>query len=195
MDEPLKPKATPFFLELAGRRESTRCFSDCPVRREQVELCLEAARLAPSACNSQPWSFTVVDEPELKRRLAETAFSGIWSMNAFAREAPVLVVMTTEPSTTSARLGGLFKRVRYNLIDIGIAGEHLVMQAAELGIATCWLGWFHEKGVRRMLNLPRRSRIDIIIALGFPAPEETPREKKRKDFNQIVRYNLGEKKD
>ena len=82
------------FLDLVRKRQSERKYSDMPVPRDVIERCLEAARLAPSACNSQPWTFMVV-EGELKNRLATAAFSGLYSMNSFAARAPILIVVVT----------------------------------------------------------------------------------------------------
>ena len=175
------------FMELVARRQSTRRYSTRPVSREIVERCLEAARLAPSACNSQPWNFIVVDGAEQKNGLARAAFGGIYSMNAFAAIAPVLIVVVTEKSRYAARLGGLMRGVQYSLIDLGIACEHLVLQAAEDGVGSCWLGWFDEKAVKRHLGLPRSARVDVIISLGYPEKEEH-REKVRRPLDEVRRY-------
>jgi nitroreductase len=174
------------FLDLVRTRQSERKYSDKPVPRDMIERCLEAARLAPSACNSQPWTFMVV-EGEIKDRLAAAAFSGIYSMNAFAARAPVLVVVMTERSKYAARLGGQIRGVQYSLIDIGISCEHLILQAAEEGLGTCWLGWFNEKGVKKALDLPRASRIDVIISLGYPESVNL-RDKSRKSADEVRRF-------
>ena len=168
------------FLDLVQRRQSVRNYDPRrPVERNCVERCLEAARLAPSACNSQPWRFVVVDEAATKAALARAAFSGIYAMNQFAGEAPILIVAIRELSKFAARVGGWIRGLDYSLIDLGIACEHLVLQAAEEGLGTCWLGWFDERAVRRTLGLPRGTKIDIIIALGYAA-DETVRAKNRK---------------
>jgi nitroreductase len=176
------------FSELVQLRQSTRKFDPRPVPGEMIGQCLEAARLAPSACNSQPWSFVVVDRPELKDRLVREALGGIYKTNAFVRDAPVLVVIITETSSYVARMAGLFRHVRYNRIDIGIAGEHLALQAAELGLGSCWLGWFRERAVRRVLNLPRNTRIDVMIALGYPVAGDPIRPKVRKPLSAMARF-------
>jgi len=176
------------FGELVQRRRSVRRYMPGPVSRSLVDQCLEAARLAPSACNSQPWSFLVVDEPGRRDRLAAAAFAGVYAMCAFARQAPVLVAMVTERSRFSAALGGLWRGVQYNLVDIGIAGEHFALQAAELGLGTCWLGWFDEKAVRRELALPRGTRVDILFALGWPADAPPPAGQVRRPLDAIRRY-------
>ena len=175
------------FLELAKKRRSTRKYSAKSVPREVIERCLEAARLAPSACNSQPWSFIVVDNGKGRNDLAEAAFSGIHSMNTFAKKAPVLIIVVTEQSVYVAKVGGYLKGVQYNLIDVGIACEHLCLAAAEEGVGTCWLGWFNEKAVKKVLGLPDNKKVDVIISMGYPENEE-PREKIRKALDQIRRY-------
>lgn len=177
------------FLELVRARQSTRLYSSAEVPREAIERCLEAARLAPSACNAQPWRFIVVDRDPLRKELAQQAFSGLYAMNRFAAGAPVLIVVVTERSTYFARLGGQFRGVQYSLLDIGIACEHLILQAAEEGLGTCWLGWFNEKAVKRLLGLPRAAKVDVIISLGYPA-EPGLREKRRKPLEEIREYRI-----
>ncbi len=175
------------FLELANKRQSVRKYLPKPVSRDILEKCLEAARLAPSACNSQPWSFIVVDGEELKNKLAQAAFSGVYSMNYFIKKAPVLVVVITEKSSYAARLGGYFKGVQYSLIDIGIACEHFLLQAAEEGLGTCMLGWFNEGAVKKILKIPRDQKVDLIISIGYPESDEI-REKIRKPIDQVRRF-------
>lgn len=175
------------FLELVQKRRSTRKYLPKPVPREAIDRCIETARLAPSACNSQPWSFIIADKDDLRDDLASAAFSGPYSMNSFAKEAPVLIAVVTERSGYIARLGGYFKGVQYSLIDIGIACEHLVLQAEEEGLGTCWLGWFNEKAVKKVLGLPDEKKIDIIISMGYPE-ENVTREKPRKTLDEIRKY-------
>jgi nitroreductase len=176
------------FLELVNKRQSVRAYSDRTVSRDILNRCLEAARLAPSACNSQPWSFIVVDEPELRKKVADAAFSGIYSMNAFAKAAPVLVVIVRGKSGTLARIGGQVRDVRYSLVDIGIAIEHFALQAADEGVGTCWLGWFDEGAVKRTLGIPRDRKVDVMLSVGYPADNE-PRPKTRKALGDMSRFN------
>ena len=154
-------------LDLMKHRKSVRDFLDRPVEREKIAMCLEAARVAPSACNSQPWRFVVVDEPSLKNQLCKVAFSGIYSINSFCKMAPVIVVVISEKSRFIARVGGMFRGTKYYLIDIGIACEHFVLQAEDLDLGTCWIGWFNEKRVKSVLNIPQHKKIDVLIALGY----------------------------
>jgi len=175
------------FLELAKRRQSVRKYLSKPLPREIIDRCLEAARLAPSACNSQPWSFIVVDDEKIKNKIVAEAFSGIYALNTFTRTAACLVIAVTERSRYTACLGGYLKGVQYSLIDIGIACEHFILQAAEEGLGTCWLGWFDEKAVKKILDIPKNKKIDVIISAGYPA-DETIREKIRKPLNEIRRF-------
>lgn len=175
------------FLDLVKKRQSVRKYSPRPVPRDAIERCLEAARLAPSACNSQPWSFIVLDDEKLKDKAAEKAFSGACKMNSFAKNAPVLVVAVTERSTYFARLGGFLRGTQYNLIDIGIACEHFALQAAEEGIGTCFLGIFNEDAVKKALRIPRGKKVDVIISMGYPASGEI-REKARKPLEEMRKF-------
>ncbi len=176
------------FEDLVKQRASTRKYSSKPVPRASIDRCLEAARLAPSASNSQPWSFIVVDNEETKNEIVRKAMTGIYSSNKFVGTAPVLIVAITEHSTYLTRVGSMIRNVKYNLIDIGIACEHLVLQAAELGLGTCWLGWFNEKELKKILGLPKSTKVDVTICLGYPDESVAPREKKRKSLEEMRRY-------
>ncbi|MFC1918584.1 nitroreductase family protein [Chloroflexota bacterium] len=176
-------------LDLLKHRKSVRDFLDKPVEREKVMMCLEAARLAPSAGNSQPWKFIVVDDKQLKNKLCNAAFSGIYSINAFCKTAPVIVVVISEKSKFLARIGGMFRGTKYYLIDIGAAVEHFVLQAEDLGLGTCWIGWFNEQAVKSILNVPRSKKIDILIALGYYDREKLGPEHDREPMDIIASFN------
>ena len=160
------------FEKLVQKRRSVRRYGGRPIPKEDLLKCLEAARLAPSGCNSQPWHFIVIDEPGLRKRVAERIFSGLYSMNKFAQEAPVLVAVVSEKEQFLASFGGQIRDTRYCLIDIGIACEHLILQAQELGIGSCWIGWFDEKALKKELGLPEKTKVDIVISLGYPAQSD-----------------------
>ena len=176
------------FLELVKKRKSTRNYSSRPVAREVIERCLEAARMAPSACNAQPWSFIVLDNKELKDKVSDAAFSPPYTLNAFAKNAPVLIAVVTERTRYVTRVAGFFRGIHFALVDVAIACEHLVLQAEEEGVGTCWLGWFNEKKVKKILNIPNRKKIDIIISMGYPEKDE-PRERIRRPLDKIRRFN------
>ena len=176
-------------LDVVKHRRSIRQFLDRPVERDKIMMCLEAARLAPSAVNSQPWKFIVVDDPQIKKRLCDGAFSGIYSINAFARKAPVIVVVVSERANYLAQVGGIFRDTRYYLIDVGIATEHFVLQAEELGLGTCWIGWFNEQAVKKILSIPRDKKLYIVVALGYSDPKSGDGEHSRKAFDEIASFN------
>ncbi len=175
------------FLELVNRRQSTRAFRPDPVPRPCIERCLEAARLAPSACNSQPWFFLVADTPAARQKLAEAAFSGIYAVFNFAVRAPALVAVAAERSKFAAAAAGWWRGTPFNLADIGIAGEHLVLQAAAEGLGSCWIGWFNAKAAASALALPPGRRLEFLICLGYPA-EPAIRPKIRKPLDAIRQY-------
>lgn len=179
------------FLELAKARYSSRMYKSDPVKREAIERCLEAARLAPSACNSQPWKFIVCDSEPLRQNLVEQAFSGIYSMNAFAKKAPVIIAVVRQSSQYASKLGGMFRGTDFSLLDIGMACEHLVLQAAEEDLGTCILGWFNEKNVKKILDLSFSSKVDLLISLGYPA-EKHSRPKNRKTLEEIREYRQSD---
>ena len=176
------------FLDLVQKRRSVRRYADKLIAKEDVLKCLEAARLAPSGCNSQPWHFIVIDEPELRKRVAERIFSGIYSMNKFAEDAPVLVAVVSEKEKFLASFGGQIRDTSYCLVDIGIACEHLILQAQELGIGSCWIGWFDEKALKEELRISKNKKIDIVISLGYSAEDKVV-PKTRKLLEEIISFN------
>jgi nitroreductase len=186
-DEQRPAGRTPFQTILGGRR-SIRRFLPTPVEPEKLRACLEAARIAPSAHNVQPWRFIVVDDPALKERLAAAAFSGFYSGSKFAAQAPVILVLVAKPGRATARLGSRIQGVPYYLIDMGIAGEHIVLQAEELGLATCWMGWFSYRRARKVLGIPKGFKLVAMMPLGYAASRPR-REPPRRAYEEIVGFN------
>lgn len=175
--------------DLLNHRKSIRDFLDTPVEQEKIMMCLEAARIAPSASNSQPWKFIAVNDRQLKDELCNAAFGGIYSFNSFCKSAPVIIAIVSEKSKFLTRIGGMFRGTQYYLIDIGIAGEHFVLQAEDLGLGTCWIGWFNEKAVKSILNVPPQKKIDTLIALGYYNQEATISIPNRESIDRISSFN------
>ncbi|MBS3807413.1 MAG: nitroreductase family protein [Bacteroidales bacterium] len=169
-------------------RRSIRKYGEQPVEQEKIERCLEAGRLAPSACNAQPWTFIVVNEPGLKDQVARTARAQTLNMNKFAAQAPAIIAIVEEPANVTSTLGSKIKRKHYPLIDIGIAAENICLQATEEGLGTCMIGWLNEKKAKRLLGVPDSKRIPLLISLGYTT-DEWPNSRNRKAFEKIVRYN------
>jgi nitroreductase len=175
--------------EMIKQRRSIRQFLNTPVEKEKIMSCLEAARLAPSASNSQPWKFIVVDDTALIQRLCDEAFSVMHRFNMFCKTAPVLIVLVADRSRFINRIGGLIQKIQYYLVDTGIAGEHFVLQATELGLGTCWIGWFNEKGIKSTLGIPADKHVAALIAVGYYDQDKAQRKQKRKPLNKIVSFN------
>ncbi|MFO7981649.1 MAG: nitroreductase family protein [Candidatus Aminicenantes bacterium] len=182
-----KNQMTPF-QKLVSQRKSIRRFNEKRLDRKDVSTCLEAARLAPSAENAQPWRYLVIDDPDVKNKFADKAFSGIYSVSKFAKKAPVLVLIMAKLNVITHRIGRQIQNIQFHLIDIGISGEHLVLQAEELGIGTCWMGWFSIRKTRKFFNIPKKYKIVALIAMGY-YDKKPSRERKRKKIEQIVWFN------
>ena len=172
------------FEELVALRQSDRKYKEQPVDRKLILQCLEAARLAPSACNSQPWKFVVVDDPELLPQM-QSAAAGM-GMNKWVKTAPVVIAVTLEKMNFTARIGSVIKDKEYSLLDVGIPVEHFCLQAAELGLGTCIMGWFDEKKVKKLLGIGKK-RIPLLISLGYPDTET--RKKTRKTLEEMSSWN------
>lgn len=174
-------------LELINKRQSDRAYLSNPIEQEKLSRIIEAGRLAPSACNAQPWKFIIVDQQELKNKIADCTSSKILGMNHFTKQAPIHLVIVEEKANFTSNAGSLIKNKQFPLIDIGITAEHICLQATAEGLGTCMLGWFDETKVKKLLNIPKSKRVPLIITLGYPASET--REKRRKDLDNITSYN------
>lgn len=174
------------FYELIQQRQSTRKYiEDKDIPRDVIERIIEAGRMAPSAVNAQPWHFVVVDDPQLKKDVAQALTFG--SMNKFAAQAPVLVVIVEEPVNIGSRIGGWLKRRHYAHIDIGIAAEHIALAATEEGVGSCIMGWLDERKIQKLLGIPRSKSIPLVISLGYT--ESKVRTKSRKALDDVLSYN------
>ena len=174
-------------LELIISRQSDRKYSDKPVEKEKLDRIIEAGRMAPSACNSQPWKFIVVTDHELVVKIAEAASAKLIGMNSFVAQAPVILVIVREKPNMSSKVGATIKNKDYSLIDIGIATENICLQAKAEGIGSCIIGWFDERMLRKLLLIPRSKRVELIITMGYSLSEQ--KEKRRKPAEETVSYN------
>jgi nitroreductase len=174
-------------LEIIRTRQSDRSYSDRPVEKEKIDRITEAARLAPSACNSQPWKFIVVDKRELLDQLAEASSAKLLGMNAFVSQAPLQIVVIREKANMSSRVGATIKNKDYSLIDIGIASENICLQARAEGLGSCMIGWFDERMVKSILKIPATKRVELLITIGYP--EKETREKRRKQSGEVISWN------
>ena len=170
------------FTEIAETRQSCRKYNcERPVEEDKLRAILEAARLAPSACNGQPYHITVCRRDAAKNVAAACTGMG---MNKFAADAPIQIVISEEAYVASAALGARVKGNDYRSIDIGIVAAYLTAEAAAQGLGTCILGWFDDKKIREICGLEKPVR--LVISLGYAADDDTLRQKKRKGLGELV---------
>ena len=173
------------FLEIAKARQSCRAYDETKmVEQEKLDAILEAARLAPSACNGQPYKLTVC-RGEAAKQVA-LATRGMGGMNKFAVQAPVLIVVSEMPYVKSAALGAKVKGNDYRSIDIGITTAYLTAEAAAQGLSTCILGWLDDAKIREICGLNHPVR--LVITLGYAKEGEVLRKKVRKDLSELVSF-------
>lgn len=175
------------FSELAAQRQSCRkFFPGRAIEREKLEEALRAAVLSPSAGNSQPWRYVAVDEPQRVRQLGE-CLADI-EENGFCRDASAFVVVMEEKSGFGKKLGQSLYNQKFIGIDIGLSVAHIILAAADLGLASCVIGAFNERKVKTLLGIPKTRRLKLIIALGYDT-DNIIREKLRRPFEETVTYN------
>lgn len=161
-------------------RRSVRAYKPAPVEEEKLKKILEAARLSPSASNRQDWKFIVVREKETRKKLARAAFG-----QSFIGEAPVVIVACgTEPKAIMAC------GQPTSTVDVSIACAFMILEAYEQGLGTCWIGAFNEDEVRKILKIPEPVRVVAVIPLGYP--DESPSQRERKDFDEIICFEKFE---
>lgn len=165
------------FLELAKKRYSVRSYLDRPVEKEKLLQVLEAARIAPSAVNKQPWNFIVVTNENTKNKIAET-YPREWF-----KTAPAVIVVCGNHSKSWKRKDG---KDHCN-IDVAIAIDHMTLAATDLGLGTCWVCAFDAKQCHKILGLPENLEVIALIPIGYPA-DTAPENKNRMDISEIVSW-------
>jgi len=166
-------------LEAIQKRRSVRKYKEDPIPEEVLLRVLEAARLAPSGKNFQPWKFIIVKDKALKKKLAEASAGQF-----FIARAPIIIVGCGFPDNCYARMGRYMKSWS---VDVTIALEHLILQAQEEGLGTCWIGSFEEEEVKAILNVPKEVKVLALTPLGYP--DEIPRFRGRKSLDEIISYD------
>ena len=174
-------------FDVIKERSSVREYSGKPVEQEKLDLIMEAARLAPSASNSQPWHFYVVKNKEFISRLAEKMPMGSSVViNSFIKEAPVVVVATAGPIDLLHKALAFVINKRWYYLDVAIALEHMALTARDLGIGSCWIGWFDEKKIKTLLGIPAGQEVVAMLTLGYPKYDKIG-VKVRKDPKEIFK--------
>ena len=172
------------FMEIACARQSCRSYDENrAVEAEKIESMLQAARLSPSACNGQPYHFTVCRD-DLAREVAAATRGP--ALNKFAAQAPVMIVISEQPYVATAAAGAKMKNNDYRSIDIGIACAYLTAEATVQGLSTCILGWFDDDKIRTLCGIEYPVR--LVITVGYAREGDALRTKKRKDMDELVTY-------
>lgn len=170
------------FTEIAENRQSCRSYdAEHAVEEEKLERVLESARLAPSACNGQPYHITVCKGEAAKKVAKATQGMG---MNKFASDAPIMLVISEMPYVKSAAFGARVKKNDYRSIDIGIVSAYITAEATAQGLSTCILGWFDDEQIREICDI--EGAVRLVITLGYAKSDDRLREKKRKDIDELV---------
>lgn len=170
------------FYEIAQTRQSCRSYDPArPVEEEKITAILQSARLAPSACNGQPYLFTVCRGEAAKAVAKATQGMG---MNKFATDAPVLLVVSEMPYVKSAALGAKVKGNDYRSIDIGIAAAYITAEACAQGLGSCILGWLDDEKIRQICHL--NGAVRLVITIGYAKEGDKLRDKKRKSLEELV---------
>jgi nitroreductase len=166
-------------MEAIKTRRSIRRYKEVPVPESLLKEVLNAARLAPSADNAQPWKLIVVRDEQTKLKLAAAA-----NGQKFIAQAPILLVACGIPDEAFPTVGGYMSS---HVIDSTIAFDHLTLAAHSVGLGTCWIASFKEERVREILGIPNDVRVIALSPLGYPdeSPERTP----RKNLEELVVYD------
>ena len=172
------------FTQIANTRQSCRKYdAKREVEAEKLSAILESARLAPSACNGQPYHLTVCTGDAAKAAAKATMGLG---MNKFAADAPVLIVISEEDYVASAAFGAKVKVNDYRSIDIGILAAYITAEASAQGLGSCILGWLDDEKLREICDVSHPVR--LVITIGYPAEDDKLRDKKRKNLSELVTF-------
>lgn len=171
-------------FEIIEKRRSIRKYKDKPVEKAKIKKIIEAARLAPSASNGQPWRFVVVIE---KDTISYMAAEALGTINRWAKNAPCIIVgCSVKNKFLTHYIGEAISGVKYHILDVGIAMEHIVLTAEEIGLSTCWMGWFNERKLKKKLDIPLSWRIVSLLSVGYAANDDLPGPKRRHALDEIL---------
>jgi len=151
-------------MEAIRSRRSVREYDARPIPPDVLEQVTEALRLAPSACNHQPWRFILIRDAALREQVAHACHEQM-----FIAPAPVIVAACAEPTMAYPRMGGTWNTAE---VDAAIALDHLTLAAVEAGLGTCWIGAFDEDAVKRLLGVPAETKVVALMPLGYPKRAE-----------------------
>lgn len=173
------------FYELATERQSCRNFRDRHVDDELLVRCVNAASLAPSACNSQPWNFVIITRRDVREQLAKL-LQGT-GLNQWTDYVPAFIVVSEDAEVfLMPKVAELYGSKRFAEGDVGMATAYLLLEAAEQGLGTCVIGTFEDADVKKLLGLPEGDTVRAVVAVGYPG-DEVIRQKNRKEVSTITK--------
>lgn len=170
------------FNELILKRESCRNYTGEPVDISLIMQCVDAARLSPSACNSQPWKYYIVNDEENAQKVRECIQPN--GANKFTDKCPAFAVVAEKHATLMKSIASKTPSQKWAQNDVGLSIAHYCLQAADLGLGTCIIGMIDEDGLHKNLGISEDEKIRLVLATGYPA-DEAPREKRRKSIEEI----------
>ena len=173
--------------EILEARRSVRGYTSQLVKEEETKAIFEAARVAPSACNSQTWRFIAVTNRTLIQKIAQEGMLPI-VRNSWIATAPLVIVGCAQLDILANRIGSLVTGIEYYQIDLGIAMEHIVLKATELGLGTCWIGWFNSRKLRKFLKIPFGYKVVSLLSMGYPETSQL-KSQKRHQLKDIAWFN------
>ena len=177
------------FAELVTKRQSCREYKADKVPREKLESLFATVRLAPSGCNGQPWRFVAVDDEAVVKQVADCMIDDeVVPGNRFALQVPAFIVVLESQSVLLPKIAEKCGTQHYAQMDIGIAVAHLILAAEDEGLDTCVMGWFDDKKIKEILQIPDELTLRLVIAVGY-GKDDTVRRKARKSLSRIVSYN------
>jgi len=171
-------------LDIIKKRYSCRRYRLDEVDRSRLAVMKEAVRWAPSACNRQPYTFLFISDEKIIKEIAQAVPLGPVSVNKWIETAPLIVAAVGKPEIVWHRMTQVID-TDYHRTDAIIAMDHLSLAATEMGLGTCWVGWFHRKKVGKILKINSGEEVVILMTVGFPVSDPSSR-KPRKDLDELI---------
>ncbi len=175
-------------IEAIQNRRSIRKFSNRPIEDSKISEILEAARLAPSGNNTQPWHFIVVKAPEMRHKLAVASHDQMWMETAPVHIVCIADIRCRIPAEVPVSLDDDSPLLEFKKLirDTSVGIEHLVLEAVNQGLGSCWIAWFEPMEIAGLLDVPADKYVQAIIPLGYP--DENPQPRPRKSIQEFVHY-------
>ncbi|MBU3875022.1 nitroreductase family protein [Faecalicatena sp. AGMB00832] len=177
------------FENLQAARESCRIYSNKKVPRELLTHLVDVARMAPSGCNSQPWHFIIVDEPEAHAKVVEAFDDHGLTGCPWGAKVPAFILICEEEGHLKPGVAEHYGSQHFAQMDIGMAAMGLCYEATSLGLGTCMIGTMNQEKLHQAFGIPKERAVRLIITVGYPAKSGEPRRKIRKDLDEVLSYN------